>query len=271
MKKQPYILICLLIMMLFLNACGNNGHVEETSMGKDSNESNEVVNDNENRENIMEGKFNEIANGVRMSREYIIENGLATEEELEGVDIDRMILDCGWVEGLEEQCNIALMITSLKRDYLFEDNRLDYLWLTSTTEQEEKVLKEDIDQIKVIGFEYQSGNNPVSSMVFDFEEQKAYYGDLFLGKIEPEKEFFLTDDQINEIREIISNCAVYEWETRYEGTNGDTTGSFWWSLYYALEDGRIYSNSGSGVLGNSTLDNYDILEKGLEAFWKEQQ
>ena len=67
------------------------------------------------------------------------------------------------------------------------------------------------------------------------------------------------------------NCAIYEWETRYEGTDEDTTGVFWWGLYYALEDGRVYTNSGHGVLGKSAPDNYNILEDGLETFWDEVQ
>ena len=36
-------------------------------------------------------------------------------------------------------------------------------------------------------------------------------------------------------------------------------------------DGRIYLNSESGIFGNSTPDNYDILSDGLEAFGQEEQ
>ena len=197
MKKQN-ILICILIMMLSLTACGNNVHTEETS-GTPS----------ESRENIVDGENDETASGVRMAGEYI--------------------------------------------------------WFMPITEQEEKFLKEDIDQIQEIRFEYQAGNNPVTSMTFDFGEQKAYYG----RKNKPEKEFFLTGEQINEIREILKDCAIYEWETRYEGTNGNSTGSFGWGLYYALEDGRIYTNAGWGVYG-SMPGNFDILKKDLDAFWQEE-
>ena len=198
MKKQRNIMLCILIVMLSLNACGNSGYTEETSMGN----------------GVM-------MTGARMTREYVIENGLLTEEELEGVDIDKMI-------------------------------------------QEEKILKEDVDQIKVIMFEYQAGTDPESSMIFDFAEEKAYY---YRGKTNPEKEFFLTGEQINEIREIIRNCAIYEWETIYPGTSGNSTGSFCWGLYYALEDGRIYTNAGWGVYG-SMPGNFDILKKNFDAFWQ---
>ena len=225
MRKRLNILLCILIMILALNACGNSEHLEETSMETESDSS----------------ESTEETRGVRMTREYIIEHGLATEEELEGVDIDRMILDGDWTEGIEEEYNIALMIIGLKKEYLFEDDRLDYTWLVSATEQEEEFLKEDIDRIKVIGFEHKAGNDPTISMIFDLEEQKAYDGIYFSRKHKyyPTKEITLTDEQINEIRELMRNCAIDEWGTRYEGTNGYSTGNFWWALYYALEDGRI--------------------------------
>ena len=253
MRRRKVFLLSILLVTLLLVACGDGRLTEE----------------NDNMKNNMRGESSDMAEGTLMTKEYIIEHGLATEEDLEGVDIDRMIIELDWKKGTEEGLNVAKLITTLKKDYLFEDSRPDYSWLTSDIEQEEKFAKKDIGQITVIGFEYNAGDF-YTSMIFDFMKSKAYLGLSLYEKAEPAKEISLTGDQIKKIKEMLNNYALYEWDKKYEGIDDfDILDSnFMWNLYYALEDGRIYSNSGSGGFGNNAPNNWNELRDGFEAFWE---
>ena len=238
------IMLCMLIILLFAVACGKEDTEPESS---------------------------EVINAIRMTREYAIEHGILTEEELVGVDFEAMAEEYDWQEGSEGDFDVKSSFLSLKSRFPLPGYGFDYSWLTTAIEQEDEFTKEDIEQIKVIGFSYQDGDS-YKCMIFDFTECKAFLGEnirLYDIGAEPTMEISLTNDQMDELKSILRNSSVYKWNREYEGTNENTTGYYWWNLCYALEDGRRYFHSGSGVM-NGIPDGYHTLKNGLDAFWHEK-
>lgn len=81
MKRTVYLTIVVLGWALpTISGCGNQG-IEDNAYSEMAEESEEMERD-------------------WMDKEYIVEHGLATEEELEGVDVDVMIKECGWEKGM---------------------------------------------------------------------------------------------------------------------------------------------------------------------------
>lgn len=230
--KEKRIFLFTLIMMLILSSCGDNSPV--------------------------------------MTREYVIKQGLLTEEELRGVDFDTMAESYSLKEGSEENLDV--------RDF-FQENKyyfplpgyglVDYLWISSDTKAGEEFTEEDIDQIRAIGLMRQIANFD-TCVVFDFSDKKSYLWRLYQTGDEPTSELLLTDDQIETIKSLMSSCAVYDWDQKYRGkVDKDVFDTeFVWRLYYALEDGRVYSHSGSGAWengewGNGAPESYNDLYAGF--------
>jgi hypothetical protein len=210
-----------------------------------------------------------VENTPLMTREYLLEHGFATEEDFGQVDVERMIAECDWHEGDEETYNIAVMFSALKRDFLLDEYVIDYSYLLEKDDSDEPFTAEDIEQIKVVAYVYNRGTYN-SSMVFDFAERKAYFdeGGHLLERIPcPEEYIELSDEQIAEIKKLMRDCEVTEWKKKYEGTNKDSTGWYWWFLCYELEDGRIYSNSGQGAAGQGRPEGQSVLEESFDKFF----
>jgi hypothetical protein len=128
-----------------------------------------------------------------------------------------MIAECDWHEGDEETYNIAVMFSALKRDFLLDEYVIDYSYLVEADKSEEPFTEEDIEQLKVVAYVYNSGTTNVS-MVFDFAERKAYIDDdgRLLERIPcPEDYIELSDEQIAEVKKIIQDCKVPEWKWTY--------------------------------------------------------
>lgn len=219
-------------------------------------------------EELKSEEDTEMAEKNWMTREYIIEHGLATEEDLEGVDVEAMVRDCDWEKGIEERFNLPLMIDMLKRDYMYDEYMFDYQYLVDTPKSEGTLTESDVKNIKTIGFECNEGTY-FASMIFDLSEGKAYLGDgqdLLRKGVTPKQEIALTDEQIEAVKNHVISSGVLEWQEEYEGANPNDTDWFWWILYYELEDGSVYAYDGSGVV-NGTPENYREFVKGLQAFF----
>ncbi len=81
-----------------------------------------------------------------MTREYIIEHGLATEAEIEEIDVDAMVHDYGWEEG--DVQNTLIFDLDLQAGY-FGENR--NLLLKDVIPTKEKALSiEEIEAIKAL-------------------------------------------------------------------------------------------------------------------------
>jgi hypothetical protein len=234
----------LVLVTLFICLCCGAVFSDNTVKDADGN-SEEVLSIEETEDGVE--------NTPLMTREYLLEHGLATEEDLEQIDIERMMADGKWYEGMEKTINIPVMVRSLKNLYLLDEYVIDYSYLVEADKSEEPFTEEDIEQLKVVAYVYNSGTTNVS-MVFDFSERKAYVDDdgRLLERIPcPEEYIELSDEQIAEVKKIIQDCKVPEWKKKYKGRYDSSISDWgWWYLCYELEDGRIYSNSGGGICYN---------------------
>jgi hypothetical protein len=221
MRKKKKIILVYMALGLTLMGCNNayNNDDETEVMEKEATKQ-------EDENNMEKTKL--------MTREYLLEQGLATEEDLTQIDIERMITECNWHEGTENRINVSRMIIMLKDDYLLDEYAFDYSYLIGNTEPEDAFTKDDIAEIKIIAY---ADNN--ASMIFDFSEKKAYFeigNNLFERRAYPEKYIELSDEQITELKNLMRDCKVAEWKTKYEGNyNSYDTDWGWWHLYYEFK------------------------------------
>lgn len=207
-----------------------------------------------------------------MTREYAIEHGIVTAEELETVDFEAMVAEYEWVEGEEELRDMRTGFLRLKDAFLLDEYVFNYQYLVDTPKSEGVLTESDVENIKTIGFECNEGTY-FASMIFDLSEGKAYLGDaqdLLRKAATPTQEITLTGEQTEAVKNHILTSGVLEWQEEYEGINPNDTDWFWWILYYELEDGSIYAYDGRGVV-NGTPENYRAFVKGLQAFFEEQE
>lgn len=152
----------------------------------------------------------------------------------------------------------------------------DYDWLQADLEAKKKFTKKDVKKINQIKFVFQNVDGYDECMVFDLAEGKAYWGsninDSWDDRTKTVSEISLTEEQIQEIKGLMG--TVYDWEPNYRGYTTNLNGNTysWWHLTYALEDGRIYSNSGydCNYLGNSIRnmpDGFYFLMREFETYW----
>jgi hypothetical protein len=107
-RYKSALVLGLLIICLFCG-CGFSDNTVKDANGN----SEEVLSIEETEEGVE--------NTPLMTREYLLEHGFATEEDLEQIDVEYMIKDCDWHEGDEEEDNIALLFSDLKSDYLLDE------------------------------------------------------------------------------------------------------------------------------------------------------
>lgn len=255
--KSVIIMSIIVILMIQVCACNKGINIE----------------DEKNESAFLEEESEEMEKQL-ITRAYLLEHGLATEEELEGVDVDAMAMDGGWVEGVEETLNVNRMIQLLKEEYRTDGYTFNYQYLVDSPLNNAKLSNDDMMNIKTIAFEYNEGTY-FASMIFDLSEGKAYFGDavdLLKKGAEPTQEIDLTEEQKEQIRAHMVSGDVAEWESSYKGIQReDSTGWFWWILYYELEDGSIYAHDGSGASGKSAPENYRDFVTGLEAFFETEE
>ncbi len=211
------------------------------------------------------GENEYVSSGIPMTREYIIEHGILTEEELVGVDIDDMIAVYGLEEGDEERTDIRRFILMIKDDYPLPGYGFNYQYLTEGERSSEKLTNEDLANIKIISWRYNSETYH-ASLLFDFTEKKAYFGeliDLLERAAEPTEEIDLSDEQMEAIESLFQENHVEKWKAEYRDPLSWTKcDGYWWRMVIELEDGRIYKYSGDDV-----PNNYDSITDALKAYF----
>ena len=257
------VLMCTLI-VLVLTACGSV----------------EYKDDDSSVEKLMEDDNSTITDIPIMTREYVIEHGLLTEDELRGVDFQAMAEYYNLREGIEdEDIKESFPAFDNLRDVLlgFKDiwplpgfGLYDDYWLSSIDEErEKKILEEDVDQINVIGL-YDRSANYDTCVIIDIEKKEAYFWIHYIVTGDEPVVEILTDDQTKAVKNLIRTCGVYDWDQVYRGRVDDTIFDAYvdWSLYYVLEDGRVYSHRGSGDF-DFAPNSYDELLRGLWVYYEE--
>lgn len=100
---------------------------------------------------------------------------------------------------------------------------------------------------------------------FDFEHNKAYFWRYYFITVDGPTIILLTEDQIEQVKELIRSCYVYNWDEVYQGKEPnffESDAHVEWRMYYVLEDGRFYSHQGWGRTDYAP-DSYFDLIRGL--------
>lgn len=209
----------------------------------------------------------------RMTKEYIIEQNIFTEEELEGVDVEAILENHNWKEGDENR-------KTWKTFFLIEAEEqkiaaglietIDYSYLGELDSREDGLSKEELGSIITIAFLYQDGNY-LESILLDKENGRMYMGkacDLLVENAIPTTAMDMEEDTWDTVVTLLDSCEVTEWKKRYQGTSEGTTGNFWWNLFIELENGEKCFYSGEGAVGPSTPEQYRELEHGLRGLFE---
>lgn len=206
-----------------------------------------------------------------ITREYLIENGVFTSEEIEGIDVDKLVREYGWTEGIEKNESFKRYFMRFGKDYLLPEYTINYEYLEEKAKYPKwNQLEKSKNFVVRLGVVENSGNENYS-MVFDFEKKVAYYGyneSAFKERLEPGVFVELSDKQIEKINQLLSENDFFEWKSKYIDWNSADKDSpdanFSWNFYVELENGKIYKVYGSQDAPNT----YGEVRDGLEKYFK---
>ena len=264
--------ILFLISITLLCACGNRGDEQRNNEGYEEQRIEELTSViEETKEGMPEANME--MSEKRMTREYIIEQNLFTEEELEGVDVEAILKNHNWKEGDENR-------KTWKTFFLIEAEEqkiaagiiqtVDYSYLGKLNVHEGGLSDEEFESIKTIAFQYNSGTY-FETIILDKENGKMYLGegcDLLAADVVPPVTIDMGEETWDTVMELLASCNVTEWKKRYQGTSVGTTGHFWWHLLIELKNEEKCDYSGEGVMGFSTPEKYRELEQGLKELFE---
>lgn len=208
-----------------------------------------------------------------VSIEYLLANSTLEEEDFKGISIEDFIKRYELTEEAVADVYMEPLLERYRQELQRELNEYpDYSYLRTSDNQMNKLNEEDIENIHVVAFYYTSGTYQ-ESLLFDFQNKVGYLGetiDLLESEItEYTDQVELSDDEIQEVGNILQQTGVPDWNLSYEGQNEETTGSFGWNLYIELNDGSIIQYAGKGVIGASRPENYDEFVEKLKEVIKE--
>lgn len=259
--RERMAIICLCLGVLW--GCGNRQNVpedrDETVTGSFSDEGAETEQARE--ETAMDAK--------RMTREYIIEKGLFTEEELAGVNVEAILERYKWVEGDENRRTWRTMFEveiQEQRTAAGLTETIDYSYLSELETRENGLSREELGTVKTVAFQYNSGTS-FETVILDREKSRMYLGeacDLLAADMAPPVSRELDTEVWDSCMALLETCDVPNWKKHYQGVSEEgTTGHFWWQLTLELEDGKACSYSGNGVMGENAPKQYGELQQGL--------
>ena len=265
MEKRIRVII-IYMCLLILGGCGNP-------------QNDQVRNEELTEESIVETSSVETCeeeptvSAARMTREYIIEQNLFTEEELEGVDVEAILEEFKWKEGDENRLTWRTMFLIEIENQQIEAGILetiDYSYLNNLDWRENGLSKDELEDVTTIAFQYNDGAY-FQTIILDKAKGKMYPGelcDLLAADIVPPEAMDMGEETWDDVMDLLDSCEVVKWKRRYQGTSVGTTGHYWWVLIIELENDEGCFYSGEGVTGISRPKQYDELEQGLKDLFK---
>lgn len=208
-----------------------------------------------------------------MTKEYILKKNLATEEDLKNIDVEKMIKDAHWHKGDELKHNISHMIAVRGKRYRTDIPRLDYSRFLESDVSTKPITKDDMTSVKTVSFSYNE-NGYSNVIIYDFSTMKGYSVDNWHRKVfqkgfyEPKEFINLSLEDVKELHSYLLDSKLWTWNREYKGENDPNILAYtWWNVFYELEDGRIYINSGSGLKNQHAPAEKNILKRNLRDFW----
>ncbi len=207
-----------------------------------------------------------------ITKEYLIAEYNLTEDEIEDVDLDVFIEELQLTKENVQGIDMHIFLQKYKEDLnqKVNENAVYYQYITENERINEKLTEEELQTIKRVALCRSSGTD-LLSIIIDYEKAIIYYGKqvyLLNDGAVPTNEVILSEEKIENLNSMWKECEVLSWEKEYIGTSEGTTGSYGWSLYFELEDGKIKMYHGSGVLGDNTPNKFGVIMTTLNS-WNE--
>lgn len=255
--KKKYLICFVAILLISAAGCGKSDS-EVADHESD-------ITQSEQEENREEQHMDE----PLITREYLIEHCKINEEDLEGIDVDAFIKEFDLKESNIGKVNLEFLLEIFKEEGVSEAPLYEYL--TKSSYESGGITKENIKEVRKAALYIVDGTYQ-ETLILDGETETGYWGkavNLFVNIDDVSEQISYTDKKEQEFKELLENCRLDTWKEKYEGSSENTTGSFGWTLYLELADGRIYRYSGNGVMGNSTPENWDEFEEGFKNLFEE--
>lgn len=210
MKKRR-ILNILLTVIICSAGCGKVEN--EIENNKD------IIVEDETNTIEIERRNNEMSDIEYMTGKYGFE-----EEELEGIDLARLINDYR-LKDLDYTEEEVRQIIASEGDRYFDDGSTRIYGIFA---EKGNSLKES-DEIKKIGLYINAGTD-TQRVVFDLERNVYYLNDT--------TESTLSEDNAKKLLDIPAKYDLYSWQGHYEGDEDKNTGSYEWRLVFECGDGN---------------------------------
>ncbi len=182
--------------------------------------------------------------------QFMMENYGFSEEELEGLDVIKFVGDfelCTRDFSAEEVHDIL----SAQKDMYVDDGSTA---LYSILSKDGRELRKD-DSVNRMGL-YLNNGTMRQQLVFEFEKD-VYY----VNNVKPRP---LTTQQSAQLRELLEDCKVFDWERHTEGEEEESTGSFSWKLVLQTSNGEYCTYDGYTCDGSNLPDTFNDFLSGIQ-------
>ena len=193
-----------------------------------------------------------------VTKEYLLENGYITEEDIDGIDVNAFIEYYDLTKSDLKDYNIKKFIEMYK-DIQSAPPQISYQYMFNAPKA--GLNKDYVGEIQRLAWYLNEGTS-VESMVVDFESGTLYYGEGDIidhcEYVDVTKVSLKAEDRTGLVA-IIRSTDILTWDANQPDEDfGDSTQNANWSLAFEMEDGRIanYGMIGSAYTGFHEIRNY---------------
>ncbi len=206
---------------------------------------------------------------IMIDKEYLLAHTNATEEDLEGIDIQDFVEYWGLNGDNISIRNIHVLADDYKKAKKRETFQIDYSYVLQATDDPRSF---DPDDVQIVAYMYNTGD-AVEGAVFDLRNQILFAGNdmEMFSHCEGSLLGEMDETQRQSILQSVKDANVGAWKPEYSGTNGNTTGSLKWIMAFELSDGSRFSFTGNGIMGDNMPAELMPLLGNLRAICKDMQ
>lgn len=251
MRKRVRILFVLinLMVLVMINGCSNKKQEGDNQMTQNQNDENQ-----EDSEKLA-------------TKEFVMEIYALTEEDLEGIDVEKIIEYYAMAEeviSLSKRENIVGFLKDLQDDIEeeIEDSKYDFEYLVNAKEYEGEYPS--FGDIKYLAY-FQSEGDGGYSFLFDFENDNVFFASGGRGVYEDYRKasatYKLTEELKKQLIAVLETAKVEDWEYHYEEDIYPEPVN--WNFGMEFKDGTVISHSGVTAAPESQGDVEKVMESIL--------
>lgn len=226
MKKNKICILLSLFLCMSLNGCKVISIKNEGEEVKDKNE-------------IVTQKSDQSVEDIQ----FMIDSYGFTKEELEGVDVTKLIQDYELKVRTFTNEEVREIIESQAKYYI-DDGKTKLFRIFDTLAEGSIKAGDHFNKIAMV---YNEGTFQ-QNIIFDLVENKWYLDDATLHE--------LSAKQKEMVEKLPEKYEIYNWENNYSGEEEESTGSLYWKLIFEKQDGSLCAYTGYTQDGTHLPPNY---------------